>query len=173
MKHAIAICFLFIFQMILCDPSVHALGNAEVRSVHTGQQEFTSITKAVEAFESKYQKIVMLPSKYPFEFTSEKGMIHHEDKILELEFINEETKDILKIFVSPNPKMWNPQPKDKRLVLNDGTIAYARVKFLGFYQLEFKKDGLVYEIWIGTNTKKSITPETLKEIADSMEKNTD
>lgn len=128
----------------------------------------TNVNKTIKKYEALYKKKLKLPKKVPIEITKSSGTIIKDQSMLELEYFNENTKEIYKIFVRPIDQTLVKRHGDKIYSLKDGTKVIYRTHFRAAYQIEFQKDGWNYYIGIGRNTNKKITPQHLISIADSI-----
>lgn len=142
----------------------------QIRVIHDGTNPFMEEAKLVKEYEKKFNKNILVPSKFPFEITGCHGSIN--DKELSIYYRIESINGFLKITVSPiSVDLDKYKGKtDKFYTLDDGTRAIYRGEFDLGYEMRFQKDGLQYTVVIGNKKelKKKFKAEDLIRIVESM-----
>lgn len=143
---------------------------------YTAENGYMPVEKAVGIFERIYRKEVELPKKFPFKVIMQKAQLVNspdgKGTALKVYYFGERSSDSLIILICDNFPLHMPRLIDELVGLEDGTLAVFKKHHL-FYFLEFeKKNGLRYTFGIAKVSKVKISASVIKEIADSMTRNT-
>lgn len=131
---------------------------------------FMSVGEAVRIFEGKYKKEVELPAVFPSKVIMQKAEIvpspDQKGIAVKVYYLAERARDTLIVYID-NESPHGYRFGDEQVVLDDGTKANFR-NTMGFYFLEFRKNGLRYVFGVSTDTTTDISVELMRQIGNSM-----
>jgi hypothetical protein len=155
----------FIWELTVRDEKI-----SRIKIIHDGTNPFLEEAKLVKEYEMKYQRNLLVPTKFPFEITGIEGYIHNQRLLLR--YRSEPINGFLQFTVSPvSVELERYKGKyDEYHILKNGTKVLYRTKFDLGYEIRFQKDGLHYTVVIGNKKflKKKFTLDDLIQIAESM-----
>jgi len=157
----------FIWELTVKDEKI-----TKIRTVFDGANPLTDEVSLVKEYQKKYQRRVLVPTKFPFKITHFNGHIENEHERLVLIYRNNSINGFLRIHIIPvtlGLERYKGK-SDQLYTLKDGTKVLYRTKFDLGYEIRFQKEGMHYTVAFGNKKylKKKFTVNELIKIADSM-----
>ncbi|WP_274653790.1 hypothetical protein [Paenibacillus humicola] len=150
---------------ILFPGALFASGRQNIEAFSLAVQN-QSIKQAVNEFQKRVAKNVNLPQVSPFSPTSASGSVN--DNMLELEYINDTTKRMLKVVVGTEENKPQISSIQKNVTLKNGIEAHYVIK-RSFVHLNLEKNGLHYNIGLSKNgVSEEDTLNELMLVAESL-----
>jgi hypothetical protein len=140
----------------------------EIRVVYDGSNPFMNEGSAVKEYENKYQKQILVPSKFPFKVTHIDADV--DGDVLLVRYRNAEIQGTVQIKVVPKEAELErlQGEQNQEYMLKTGIKAVYQEHFLPAYRLVFQKGDLQYYIGINRSIQQKVTADDLIEIANSM-----